>query len=200
MDTVDHIIDMHQKIMLKVYNKAQNQMQEAIHKHRKHFKHSELLLTEIIHVLLDETIQDSDVRSSIFVTIEKQELQKHTLTSKAWLSGKYSHLFRLVLDRFSYLRQFSPIFLKSLVFEGRSERSIDLIKAIQFMNEINQHQKRTLPPNIPLSFIPKKLLPFIQKENSIDRRAYECALLTKVRDEIKLGNLTIKHSKLAILI
>lgn len=82
-----------------------------------------------------------------------------------------------------------------LYFEGKSERSIDLIKAIQCLNDINQQQKRTLPNNIPLSFIPKKLLPFMQKENTIDRRAYECALLTKVRDEIKLGNLTIKHSK-----
>ena len=84
------------------------------------------------------------------------------------------------------MRQFSPVFLRSLEFEGKSERSIDLIKAIQCLNDINQQQKRTLPNNIPLSFIPKKLLPFMQKENTIDRRYEARICVIKRHNELEI--------------
>lgn len=43
--------------------------------------------------------------------------------------------------------------------------------------------------------MPSKLKPFIKYNGQIDRRGYECALLTVLRDEIKRGNIWIEHSK-----
>jgi TnpA family transposase len=152
-------------------------------------------LSEIAGVLLDTEVKDSQVRATIFNQIERDTLEKHTLASKAWLSGKFSHLFHLVVGRFSYLRQFSPAFIASLELEGKGERSLSLIKAVRVLQELNQNQKRKLPKDIPISFIPKKLLPMVKKQEAIDRQAWECALLVGIRDEIKIGNLTVRGSK-----
>ena len=194
-DTIDYIIDMHHKLLLKIYNGAQNQMDEATRKQRKHFKKSELLLAEITDILLDNEIKDCQVRATIFNQIERDTLEKHTFASKAWLSGKFNDLFHLVVRRFSYLRQFSPAFIATLELEGKGERSLSLIKAVRVLQELNQNQKRKLPKDAPISFIPKKLLPMVKKQEKIDRQAWECALLASIRDEIKIGNLTVKGSK-----
>jgi len=60
---------------------------------------------------------------------------------------------------------------------------------------MNEGGKRKLPEETPISFIPRKLRPLVVLEDTINKQAWECALLTKVRDEIKSGNLAVKHSK-----
>lgn len=195
LDTIDHIIDMHHKLMLKVYNRADMQMDEAIKKQRKHFKYGQVLLCTIVSLVLDSTIEDIELRGAIFSQTNRKMLEQHLLTSQRWLTGKFSHLFHLVVERFSYLRRFSPALIMHLQFEAKGERATHLLNAIELLHELNQKQKRKLPENAPLEFVPKKLLPLVQPQGTLNRAAWECAVLTGIRDEIKVGNLTIINSK-----
>ena len=195
LDTTDHIIDMHHKLMLKVYNRAEIQMDEAIRKQRKHFKHGQILLNTIAGLILDNDIEDTKLRKAIFSQVNRKTLEQHLLISQNWLTGKFSHLFHLVVERFSYLRQFSPALIAHLQFEAKGERATQLLKAIELLHELNQQQKRKLPDDTPIEFIPKKLRSLVQPQGILDKAAWECALLTSIRDEIKVGNLTIKNSK-----
>jgi len=103
-DTIDHIIDMHHKLMLKIYNRANTQMDEAVKKQRRHFKQSQVLLNTIASLVLNSDITDVKLRESIFKKVKREELEQHLLSSQTWLTGKFSHLFNLVVGRFSYLR------------------------------------------------------------------------------------------------
>ncbi len=60
---------------------------------------------------------------------------------------------------------------------------------------MNQSGKRKLPEDAPLGFIPKTLRPLVEKDGVVDKQAWECALLTAIRDEIKAGNISIGQSK-----
>ncbi|MBS0287100.1 MAG: Tn3 family transposase [Proteobacteria bacterium] len=195
LDTVDQIIDMHHKLMLKVYKRADTQMDEELKKQRKHFKQSQFLLNTIVDLLLDNTIEDINVREAIFSRVHPEALEQHLLTSQAWLTGKFSHLFHLVVERFNYLRQFSPALIAHLKFEAKGERATQLIRAIKLLHDLNGQQKRKLPNNAPIDFIPKKLRSLVKPQGILDKPAWECALLTSIRDEIKVGNLTVKDSK-----
>lgn len=195
LDTMDCIIDMHHKLMLKVYNHADIQMDEAVRKQRKHFKQAQVLLDTIANVLLDDSIEDGQLRETVFNRINRETLREHLLASQTWLTGKFSHLFNLVVDRFSYLRQFSPALIAHLTFEAKGERATSLLKAIDVLHKLNQHQKRKLPDEVPSDFIPKKLRPLVSPNGIVNKQAWECALLTSLRDEIKNGNLTVKGSK-----
>lgn len=195
LDTIDQIIDMHNKLMLKVYNRADMQMDEAIRKQRKHFKEGQLLLDKIAGLILDNAIEDSQLRENIFNYVKRETLEQHLLNSKDWLTGKFSHVFHLVVERFSYLRQFSPALIAHLQFEAKGERATHLLKAIELLHQMNQEQKRKLPDDAPIEFIPKKLRSLVKPQGVLDKPAWECALLTSIRDEIKVGNLTVKDSK-----
>lgn len=195
LDTTDYIIEMHHKLMLKVYHHANVQMDEALRKQRKHFKQSQVLLHTISGILLDDTIEDAKLREAVFEQVGREELEEHLLISQTWLTGKFSHLFNLVIERFSYLRQFSPALITYLEFEAKGERATHLLKAIDLLHTLNQRKKRKLPEDAPIEFIPKKLRYLVKQQNVLNRQAWECALLTSIRDEIKVGNLTVKGSK-----
>jgi hypothetical protein len=46
----------------------------------------------------------------------------------------------------------------------------------------------------PTDFLPQRLKPIVINHGEIDRRAWECALLLKLRDELKAGNLPRQSS------
>ena len=60
---------------------------------------------------------------------------------------------------------------------------------------MNKEGKRKVPDNAPTVFIPKTRRRFVEKDGGIDRAAYECAVLTALRDEIRRGNVAVRGSK-----
>lgn len=195
LDTIDHMIDMYHKIMLKVYGRSKKQLDDAMHKQRKHFKKGAYLFNEISLILLDESIPDAELRQTVFNQFGRETLQEHAMASQVWLTGKYSNVFNLVVNRFSYLRQFAPTLLSYLELEVPDKKGSDLLDAVKLLQELNRNNKRKLPDDAPVSFIPKKLQKIVHQDGVLNKQAWECALLTKVRDEIKAGNLTAKGSK-----
>ena len=195
LDTLDYIIDMYHKIMLKVYGRAKRQLEGAMKKQSKHFRKGEHLLNEIALILFDESIPDSELRKMVFTKVGREAIENHTLASQAWLTGKFSNVFNLVIDRFSYLRQFAPTLIAALDLEMSDKKKSDLLEAVELLRSLNDENKRKLPDDAPISFIPKKLQKIVCPSGKVNKQAWECALLTKIRDEIKAGNLTAKGSK-----
>ena len=60
---------------------------------------------------------------------------------------------------------------------------------------MNADLKRKLPEDAPTDFIPKRLLPLVMTDGKPDRKAWECALLLKLQDDLRSGNLSVKHGK-----
>src|SRR4030095_3595396 len=71
-----------------------------------------------------------------------------------------------------------------------------LLEAVEILRDLNTTGRRTLPEDLPLACVPKRLRPFVGTDGTRDPRAYECAVLTALRDEIKRGNVWIPGSKL----
>jgi len=113
------------------------------------------------------------------------------------LSNKYSDSFQRVIARYSYMRQFSPALLKHITFQVDTQdpASDDLIEAIGLLNRMNAEGKHPLPENAPTGFIPKKLRPFVFQDDQPHKPAWECALLTVLRDQVQSGNLSVPNSK-----
>jgi len=114
-----------------------------------------------------------------------------------WVSGNKSDLFYGVVGKFGYLRRFSPAFLEALEFMQEFEGAhIPCLDGLHVLKGLNVDNKRSVPMDVPDEFVPKRLMPLIRdNKNRIDKRRWECALLIKLRDEIKAGNIYVKHSK-----
>ncbi len=194
-ETTDYIVDTYFKLIQKIYSRAENQVNDATKKQRKKLKGSLVAFNIMSSVILDESIIDSDVRKNIFKRISKESITTYNKENEAWLTGKYSHAFKLVIQRFSYLRQFAPLILERICFQSEGDNKAEILKAIDLLKDLNKQNKRKLPQDTSIAFISKKIRPMIRHKGQLNRHAWECALLVAVRDEIKSGNISVVNSK-----
>ena len=113
------------------------------------------------------------------------------------LGNNYSDSFKRVITRHSYLRQFAPALIKHITFQADSQdnTSSDIIEAVTLLDRMNDEGKHALPEDAPTDFIPKKLRPIVFQDGKPHKPAWECALLTALRDQVKDGNLHVPHGK-----
>lgn len=194
-DTIDHMIDMHDKLMLKVENRAQEDVDAEMRRQRRLIRRSLRSFEKLGDIVLGDTVPDGEVREAIFREVDRERLSEQVTATRTLLDGKYSHAFNLVVQCFYYLRQFSPAFLESLAFRQEEGAAASLVEAVRLLQEMNEAGKRKLPEDAPLGFIPRKLRPLVEQEGEVSKHAWECALLLAIRDEIRAGNLYVRDSK-----
>ena len=195
LDNVDYLVDMYDKLINKVYKHAQVDVDNHHKKNRKQIRESLFTFKDLAELILDDDIDDTCLRREFFKRIGKNVLSDQVEAVDVWLTGKYSHIFNLVTQRFSYIRQFSPALVNYLQIIAEDNGKSDLPMAIDLLRELNEQNKRKLPDDAPLGFIPKKIRSLVKVNGAIDKAGWECALLTAVRDEIKSGNISVKMSK-----
>ena len=80
-------------------------------------------------------------------------------------------------------------------FEHSHGTDTPLNRATELLREMNATNKRKLPEDAPTEFVSKTIRPLVVSDGVIDKHAWECALIRKIRDEIKSGNISVKNSK-----
>lgn len=194
-DTIDYMIDMHDKLMTSVYKRAQTDIDEQNKKQSYMIRSSLSTLRKLGKVILNDSIQDKQLRKALLQEVDKVKLSAQMEAIEVWLTGKYSHVFNLVLQRFGYLRQFAPTLLHHLQFHLEESSQSSIVEAVQLLQSMNRENKRKLPEDVPLGFISKKIRPLLEKDGQVSKSAWECALLTAIRDEIRAGNIYVRYSK-----
>ena len=194
-DSIDFMVDMYNKLINRIYNSAQDDIDNYTREQQSNLQESLLTFAAITDVILDDSIDDSALRHELFGIVGRESLQSRREEVKTWLSGKYSHVFNMVVERFSYIRQFSPSFIEHITLQPEDDKSSSLIKACEILRELNSGSRRKLPEDAPVDFIPRKIRKLITTNGEVKKSAWECALLTAIRDEIKTGNLSVEMSK-----
>jgi len=196
-DTFDALVQMHDKLMNKMYNKADKEIDDYLKTRRRHIRSSLSHYKKILTLLLDEEVDPESLRATIFQAIDAETLQAEREEVEEILGNNYSDRFKRVIARYSYLRQFAPSLLKHITFQADTQdpTSDELMEAVDLLNRMNAEGKHKLPENAPTGFIPNKLRSFVFQEDKLHKPSWECALLTVLRDQIKSGNLSVPGSK-----
>ncbi len=194
-DTIDHMVDMHDKIMTGVFSRAETQIDEEMRKQRKVLQASLDSFRTISRVLLDETVKDHALRAVIFGQVNRSVLNNQVEAVDNYREGKYSHPFHLAQRRFYYLRRFSSALLEHLDFHAEDETDSPLVEAVRLLRELNRTNKRKLPDDAPLGFIKRSHRSLIQEDGEVSKKAWECALMLAIRDEVRAGNVYVSRSK-----
>ncbi len=196
-DTFDAAVRMYDKLINKIYNKADNEIDAYMKVRRKHTRSSLAHYRTILGVLLDEDIGQEDIRDAVFTAVDLQALKAERDAIEEMLSNNYSDSFKRVIARHGYLRQFAPALIKHIPFQVDSQDNTasDIIEAVNLLSRMNDEGRHTLSNDAPTGFIPRKLRSFVLKDDKIHKPAWECALLTVLRDQVKSGNLYVPQSK-----
>src|SRR5215510_15156318 len=124
-----------------------------------------------------------------------QRLPAQLQQAQHWLTGESSTVFPLVMQRYSYFRQLAPQCLDRLPIALEPTGSPALLEAVALLRALNTPGQRALPEALPTACLPKHLRPLVGTNGTRNRRAYACAVLTALRDEIKRGHVWVSGSK-----
>jgi len=195
-DVVDQSVDMFDKLLTRAQSRAENELADQMRRQRKAIRGSLATLKRFGDVILDDSVENMELRSRLFYSVPRAELAACVESLGEWVSGKKSDAFHGFTRRYSVFRKFSGKLLDALeLVQDTQAADVPCLPALAVLKEMNAAGKRKLADDVPTAFVPKALKPIVGQGDAVDRRAWECALLLQVRDEIKSGNVSVCHSK-----
>ncbi|MBU0505358.1 Tn3 family transposase, partial [bacterium] len=173
---IDEVIDMHDRIIGALFNKAKRNHEKLFQQEGKAINDKVRLYYRIGNALMKAKETGTDPFDAIEAIIP-WDVFKQTVTEAEKLSTTedFDYLHRIG-DNFSQVRRFSPAFLEAIKLKA-APAAKDLLDAVEIIKELNATNSRTLPNKVPTSFVRKRWKNLVFKENAVDRRFYELCVL-----------------------
>ena len=195
-DAVDQAVDMFDKLLTRTHTRAEHELDDQMRGQRQTIKAALAALRSLGAIILDDSVAAAALRPRLFAAVPRDALEAQVAGLDEWVTGKKSDVFHGLVRRFSHLRQFAPVLLRALEFlPDAGDSGVPCLEALRVLKEMNADLKRKLPDDAPTDFIPKRLLPLVVTDGKADRKAWECALLMKLQEDLRSGNLSVKHGK-----
>lgn len=190
----DEIIDLHDRILIKLFAHARNKHQQRFHSQGKAINDKVRLYSAIGHALL----QAKDNGENAFEAIEQvipwdAFIQSITEADHLARPGSFDHL-HLVSDQFPTLRRYTPQFLTVLSFQAATAAQ-PVLDAIETLRAMNAANARAVPANAPTAFIKPRWRTLVFDERGIDRRFYEICALSELKNALRSGDIWVRGSR-----
>lgn len=101
----------------------------------------------------------------------------------------------LITQKYSTLRKYTPRLLKVLEFKA-SKTGKPVLKVLETIKDLNSKTKKKVPKGSPLDFVTNKWEKYVyDQEGNIDKKYYELAAFTELRNAVRSGDISIVGSK-----
>lgn len=195
-ETTDAIVEMQDKLITRLHNKARERREALLRAAEKARSRAVDVLEQLGGFILDESIADADLRSTIFSHLPLDELEELVLDCHALRLGDGSHL-GFLSHWYSTTRRYSPDLLLSMPFEFVNEPSLQ--EAVSYLKESNQAQRRRLDSGAPTAFLSKRwekhVVSLEDGKKKLSKPDYELAVLSTLNEKIKSGDVTVIGSR-----
>ncbi len=191
---IDEIIDMHDRIMAMLFNRAKRKHDERFQKSGKAINEKLRLYSRIGRALLEA----KQLGINPFTAIEKiisWDTFTESVTEAENLSQTADFDFLpLVGEGFTQLRRYTPAFLEILNLKA-SPSAEDIFKGVEILRSMNNLQLRKVPDDAPISFVRKRWESVVNAPDGIDRRFYELCVLSELKNALRSGDIWVQGSR-----
>lgn len=190
----DEIIDLHDRILGKLFRTAKNKYQQQFQKQGKSINKKLLLYTKIGQALMEAKQSGSDPFAAIEAVISWEEFTQ-SITEADQLSRpeSFDHL-HLVEAQYSTLRRYAPKFLEAIRFRA-APAAQDLQDALDVVRRMNAESARKVPSDAPLGFIKPRWASLVISDDAVDRRFYEICVLSELKNSLRSGDIWVQGSR-----
>jgi hypothetical protein len=195
VEVTDEVIEMFDRCLADADARAERDVQEFRLAMARATNEKVHLFRELGRVILDPAIADAELRATIYQRIPPPVLRQAVEESDRIVRPLDESYLDFFETRYGYLRQFTPIFLNTFTFH--SNRTPDaLLEAIALLQDLNTSQRRTVPDDAPLAFVPLKWRPYVvDRRGRLDRHYYELCALWELRGALRGGNVWVQPSR-----
>jgi hypothetical protein len=187
----DEIIDLHDRILGKLFNAAKN-------KHQQQFQASGKAINA--KVRLYGRIGQADRRQAIGRRPIRRHRGRYVLGcvrrerhrgAKLAQPDDFDFLHRI--GESATLRRYAPEFLDVLLRAAPAAK--DVLDAIEVLRGMNTDNARKVPTDAPTGFIKPRWQKLVMTDAGIDRRYYELCALSELKNALRSGDIWVQGSR-----
>src|SRR2546428_4435377 len=154
------------------------------------------LFRELGHVMLDDEIEDPDVRAVSFERVTIKAMQEALAETQGLIRPRPDDAIDFFGKRYSYLRQFVPLLLHTLTLRAQGPDNT-VLRAVEVIRDLDRMPtRRPVPKDAPLALVTDAWRPYIREpDGEISRRSYELCTLGHLRSALRSGSIWVEHSR-----
>lgn len=194
-DLTDKAFEIHDRVMQTIMSNGRKAQEEIQKQNGKKINEKVLQFTSIGEAIIYAKENSLDPIKLIEESIGWSTFVNSVKEAKKLARPSDYDYLDLIERKYSSLRRYTPRLLECLKFKS-SKNNEAILESIEILKDLNNKGKRKVPEDAPINFISKRWKTHvIEKDGTINRRYYEMAILTEIRDRVKAGDISIDGSK-----
>ena len=192
----DVVIELFDQCMWGCHSEAKHELEECRKTMARSTNEKLQLLRELGYILLDDAIADPDVRAVSFERVPKQVLQEAIAETQGLIRPRPDDAIDFFAKRYSYLRQFVPLWLQTLTLRAQGPDDT-VLRAVEVIRDLDRAPtRRAVPTDAPLALVTDAWRPYMREpDGEISRRYYELCTLWHLRSALRSGRVWVEHSR-----
>ena len=190
----DEIIDLHDRILGKLFNAAKNKHQQQFQASGKAINAKVRLYGRIGQALIDAKQAGRDPFAAIESVMSWDAFAESvTEAQKLAQPDDFDFLYR-VGDGYATLRRYAPEFLAVLKLRA-APAAKGVLDAIEVLRGMHTDNARKVPADAPTGFIKPRWHKLVMPDAGIDRRYYELCALSELKNSLRSGDIWVQGSR-----
>ncbi|WP_189354838.1 Tn3 family transposase, partial [Vogesella fluminis] len=190
----DEIIDLHDRILVRLFSTAKNKHQQQFQSQGKAINDKVRLYSRIGRALLEAKQAGTDPYAAIEGVITWDEFERSVSEADQLAQPESFDHLHLVSEQFSTLRRYTPEFLDVLKLRA-APAAQGVLDAIAMVRSMNADSARKVPADAPTAFIKPRWKPLVVTDTGIDRRFYEICALAELKNALRSGDIWVQGSR-----
>lgn len=191
---IDEIIELHDRIIGRIFNQARNKHQQAFVASGKSINEKVELYSLIGKALIQAKQQNTNPFDAIETIISWEALAQSIQATETLVQPNDFDFLPRINDSYKTIRLYAPAMLEILPFYA-SRGTDSLLQAINVLREMNQQSSRKLPDNPPSQFIKPRWHKLVYTDEGIDVKYYEMCVLLELKNALRSGDIWVQGSR-----
>ncbi|MBA2658069.1 MAG: Tn3 family transposase [Nitrosospira sp.] len=190
----DEIIDLHDRIIGKLFNAAKNKHQQQFQASGKAINDKVRLYGRIGQALIDAKQSGGDPFSAIEAVMPWDTFAASVTEAQTLARPADFDFLHHIGESYATLRRYAPQFLDVLKLRA-APAAKGVLDAIEVLRGMNSDSARKVPADAPTVFIKPRWAKLVLTDEGIDRRYYELCALSELKNALRSGDVWVQGSR-----
>jgi TnpA family transposase len=190
----DEIIDLHDRILGKLFNAAKNKHQQQFQASGKAINAKVRLYGRIGQALIEAKQSGGDPFAAIEAVMSWDAFAESVTEAQKLAQPEDFDFLHRIGESYATMRRYAPEFLNVLKLRA-APAAKDVLEGIEVLRSMNADNARKVPADAPTGFIKKRWEKLVMTDAGIDRRYYELCALSELKNALRSGDIWVQGSR-----